>query len=209
MLWLDISIKDSTTLFSASILDLSTAGFLALLCSSLRLPSPDCDIAVGRGLFFIGRVLFGVVLTEDWDVSIFTAVLSTRVTLVDCERLTSFADGVSCFFGMNRRSCLTASFPSRIGRKHRRSSLTCEEELTSLHVTSFFSRQSFFGFETFSIAAPGSFSVSRERVLMDDVTSHHIVERSSLMRQTLHVGISRLLLPFEAKVIIVYSIRCA
>ena len=189
-----MSIKDSTTLFSASMFDLSTVCFFAQFCSPLL----DDDIVVGRGLFFIGRVLFDTPVKLRSIVSV--ADLSPEEFFIWFETFVLSFDAVMHLFGTNRRSSPTRSFPSRMGRKQSKSSLICPEELPSLQLwVSFFSRLSFLEFKGLSpLVAHESLSAPRERVLIEEVTSHHIVERSSFMRQTLQVGIRRLGLLFEA-----------
>jgi hypothetical protein len=111
---------------------------------------------------------------------------------------------------MKRKASLTASSPSRMGRKHKRSSLISSlDDSSSVESEESAGGPDPDGFEEsvlllpFSLepdvdfpsppnnsASSGDISSLSDRVLIEEVTSHQIVVRSSRIKQILQVGAS-------------------
>mmetsp|Transcript_27898 Transcript_27898/g.42770 ORF Transcript_27898/g.42770 Transcript_27898/m.42770 type:complete len:272 (-) Transcript_27898:313-1128(-) len=188
--------SDSTALFSVSLLPWHST---ACLFSG----SP---LLIAKCLFFIGLLLFLFTLMTSHFFSsleaLEDAVSPLNVFPLD-PTFIALPFGRMCSilfldFGEKRNSSDTFSSPSLIGRKHKRSSVIlfvsrsdCWSSLLLFDEEALV----FFSFEASADKAISGSSSSRDRVRMEEVTSHQIVDRLSRIKQILHVGASGLGLP--------------
>lgn len=222
----DIHMSDSTTLFSASSSSLRAffSGRASLLLSWLHDPVETFVADIGRflgGRFFAGGddpkgleadsplllldargveppLVIAFVESDVRERADVVAVIAfVESEMPDCAALAAI--------GIKRSPSLTTSSPSRMGRRHKRSSLISSFVDSTVESDDATRDPGSVLLLSFSLdpvvdlpsppnnsASSGAISSLSDRVLMEEVTSHQIVVKSSRIRQILQVGASGL-----------------